>query len=294
MADEWIQVDGAACYNSLTEGYALYESSLEIGGVYAINFTVLNRTLGKLYVDGIDGRSEYVADGEYSIIGTATNTKLSFIGGALSGGVFNGCIDDVEARLIPFITIKDSDGNIVFEQTDSSIVSASGDNIQYDIDWSDLEEGCYKIYFSYASIEYVSDCLNVQLSHGCTILLSWTNDENAFGFDYSLPFIQNLRVKAKIWMPKYTKEKNVFKDSAGNRNILKSETSKEEILTIAEMPEYLHDAIAIGIEHDTLEVDGVVYVNEESEYLPKWRKSSQLAPSEIVIIKDQNLKNSSC
>ncbi len=293
--DEWIQSDGAACYNSLTEGYGMYESTLTVGEIYAINFTLLNRTLGKLIVDGIEGRTEYIADGEYSLIGVATNTKLSFIGGSLSGGVFNGCVDDIETRLIPFITIKDLSGNVVFEQTDDSIVSASGDNIQYNIDWSDYEEGCYKIHFSYASIDYVSDCLSIKLSHGCTLLLSWTNDENAFGFDYSnLAFTQNLRVKAKLWQPKYQKEKNVFTDSAGNRSILKSETAKLELLTVAEMPVYLHDALSIGIEHDTFEVDGQEYVNEESEYTPKWRKSSQLAPVDVLIVKDQNLKNSNC
>ena len=63
---------------------------------------------------------------------------------------------------------------------------------------------------------------------------------------------------------------------------------------IAEMPEYLHDALAIGLEHDDFYVDSEKYTNEETEYLPKWRNSSQLAPSEVVIIKDQNLKNSSC
>jgi hypothetical protein len=295
MANEWIQSDGAACYNSDTPGFVLSRADqLTVGDIYYISFTVSNTTAGKVILDSIDEKPEYTEDGDYEVVGIATSNNLSFIGEEFAG-VFDGCIDDVKTRLIPFITIKDLSDNIIYEQTDDSIVTASGDNIQYNIDWSDYEEGCYKIYFTYASIDYGSDCLSIKLSHGCTILLSWTNDENAFGFDYSnLSFTQNLRVKAKLWMPNYPKRKNVFKDSTGSRSILKSETSKEELLTVAEMPEYLHDALSIGVEHDTLEVDGVEYINEESEYTPKWRKSSQLAPVEVVLIKDQNLKNSMC
>jgi hypothetical protein len=295
MANEWIQSDGAACYNSDTPGFVLSRADqLTVGDIYYISFTVSNTTAGKVILDSIDEKPEYTEDGDYEVVGIATSNNLSFIGEEFAG-VFDGCIDDIKTRLIPFITIKDLSDNIIFEQTDDSIVTASGDNIQYNIDWSDYEEGCYKIYFSYASIDYVSDCLSIKLSHGCTILLSWTNDENAFGLEYDgLNFEPQLRVKAKLWMPNYPKEKDVFKDNIGNRTILKSETSKEELLTISEMPEYLHDALAIGVEHDDFYIDGVKYTNEETEYTPKWRKSSQLAPSELAVIKDQFLRNNNC
>jgi hypothetical protein len=295
MANEWIQSGGASCYNSAIAGFAFSQNGpLEIGKVYSIDFTVLDMTQGKLVLDSIEGKPEYTEDGVYHVVGIALSNTLTFIGDEYQGDVFDGCIDDVGSRFIPFITIKDLEGNVVFEQTDDSIVSASGDNIQYDIDWSEIEEGCYKIYFS-QGIDYVSDCIDLKLTHGCTLLLSWTNNENAFGFNYEeLSFSPQLRVKAKLWQPSYTKEKDVFKDNAGNRTILKSETSKEELLTIGEVPEYIHDAVAIGVEHDNFYVDGVKYTNEETEYTPKWRKSSQLAPSELVIIKDQFLRNNNC
>lgn len=292
MANEWIQSSGAACYDSLTPGFALSQNGvLSAGQLSVVNFTISNMTQGKLILDSIAGKPEYTEDGDYQVIGIATSNNLTFIAGQL-GGTFDGCIDAVSARGIVEITIKDLDGNIISEQSGSS---ASGDNIQYGVDWTEIEEGCYQIHFSDSGIDYISDCITLKLDHDCSILLTWTNNEDAFGFAYSdLSFTQSLRVKAKKWMPNYTKEKNVFKDNAGNRTILKSETSKEELLTIAEMPQYLHDALAIGLEHDDFYIDGVKYTNEETEYTPKWRKSSQLAPSEVVVIKDQLLKNNSC
>jgi hypothetical protein len=296
MANEWIQSDGAACYDSVTPGYALSKDGvLTVGSLCFIQFTISNMTQGKLVLDSISSKPEYTEDGDYTAIGIVTSSNLTFIGEEHVGFVFDGCIDSVSSRLVPLITIKDTEGNTIFEQTDETGVTAFDSNIQYAIDWTDIAEGCYQVYFSALGIDYVSDCINLKLAHDCTILLSWTNDEDAYGFNYSdLAFTQNLRVKAKKWHPSYTKEKNVFKDNAGNRYILKSETSKEEILTISEMPQYLHDALAIGLEHDDFYIDSVKYTNEETEYSPKWRNSSQLAPSEVVVIKDQLLKNNNC
>jgi hypothetical protein len=296
MANEWIQSSGAACYNTATPGYAFYKTGvLEAGKLAHVKFTILNMTQGTMVLDSIAGKPEYTEDGEYEVVGVATSSNLSFIGESLYGSVFNGCIDEVEARIIPFYTIKDTDGNSVFTLDDDTGVTASDGNIQYSIDWSAIADGCYQIWFTDASIDYVSDCLTVKESHPCTILLSWTNEDNAYSFIYDgLTFEPKLRVEAKKWHPKYSKEKDVFKDNAGNRTILKSETSKEEILSISEVPEYIHDALSIGLEHDFFYVDGQEYTNEEEEYTPKWRKSSSFAPVEITVIKDQLLKNNNC
>jgi hypothetical protein len=295
MANEWIYSDGAACYNSDDAGFAIATNQvLEIGKLSVIEFTISNMTQGKLVLDSLYGKPEYTEDGDYQAIGVAISNNLTFIGEAHIGGTFDGCIDDVTSRQVPFITIKDTDGNIVFEQVDESIVTASGDNIQYDIDWTEIEEGCYQIYFSYG-LDYVSDCISLQLDHGCTLLLTWTNDDNAYGINYEdLNMTHSMRVKAKLWKPGYAKEKSIFKDNAGNRTIIRSDTSKENILTISEMPEYMHDALAIGLEHDNFYIDGIRHTNDEEEYTPQWRKSSQLAPVEVTMAKDQILRNSNC
>jgi len=294
MANEWIQSDGAACYNTSVPGFVISQTGLTVGSLFSIEFTISNMTQGKLVVDSLDSKPEYTEDGQYTAVGIATASNINFIGDLFMGATFDGCIDAVSYRLIPLITIKDLAGNVVYQQVDNTGVTASNNNIQYQIDWSEIEEGCYQIYFSHG-IDYVSDCIELKLTHGCTLLLSWTNDDNAFGFNYEdLNFTPQLRVKAKLWQPSYSKEKNVFKDNAGNRTILRSETSKEELLTVGEVPEYIHDALAIGVEHDDFYIDGAKYTNEETEYTPKWRKSSQLSPVEVTVVKDQFLRNNNC
>jgi hypothetical protein len=294
----WQWADGSVAHINETGLQPLEQLGiLEIGKFYKITFTI--GTTDEDEGGGVEittfGSTQYEEFTTHTVIGEALSEDLIFTPFYGDGGQNFITLDDIEVVEIPAYSIEDTDGNEVFLLPDLTGVTVSGDIIQYEIDWSDIDDGCYQIHITDGVIEYVSDCLSVKLTHDCSILLSWTNDESAYGFDYSnLGFTPKLRVEAKKWHPNYPKEKNVFKDNAGNRTILKSETSKEEILTISEMPEYLHDALAIGLEHDSFMIDGVEYTNEETEYTPKWRKSSQLAPSEVVVIKDQFLRNNSC
>jgi hypothetical protein len=253
-------------------------------------------TGGKLVLDSIEGKPEYTEDGDYTVVGIATSSNLTFIGEDLTGNVFDGCISRVGARKIPYYSIEDINGNTVFTLSDDTGVTASGNNIQYQIDWTETADGCYKIVFTDGIIDYESDLFTLKTSHNCSIQLTWTNNENAYGFEFeTLLFTPSLRVAGRKWHPDYPKEKEVFKDSIGNRTIIRSDTSKVEILLINEVPEYVHDAIAIGIEHDTFKINAMDYVVEDSSYTPKWRKSSNLAPSEIEVIKkNQNLVNENC
>lgn len=300
--NEWVASSGKACYVSLVEGYAISQSGiLTIGKLYSVSVTISGMTKGKLVLDSLVGKPEFTEDGVYSVVGIAEIADLVFIGAKSIIDVFDGCIDDVGARLAPMYQIIDQiidgNGNIVFTQVDETGITGSSDNIQYEIDWSGLAEGCYRIRFNDGiSTYFESDCITLKESHDCTLKLTWTNNENAYGFDYTnLQFIQTLRVEGKKWQPKYPKEKEVFKDSVGNRMILRSDTTKTELLTVNEIPAYLHDALSIGVEHDVFKIDDVEYVNEESEYGPKWRKSSPLASVEVEVIKkDQDLTNENC
>ena len=131
----------------------------------------------------------------------------------------------------------------------------------------------------------------------CTHLLSWTNNNDAFGFNYSgLTFIQYVRLKAKLWKSSYDKtEKVVFTDSQGNKIMLHSKAFKKYIFSLEEIPEYLHDAISLAVDHQTLTIDGVLYSNAEESYEPNWRNSAMLAPAEIEVYETpQQLENSLC
>jgi hypothetical protein len=291
----WTQGDNKVCYSG-SAGVALTQPGvLTVGNSYHITFTISNMTQGKLILDSLEGKPEYYVDGEdITAFGVASSPDLTFIGEEYLGGIFDGCLDAIASRYTPTFTIKDTDGNTVLTSGDDN-VGIAGTTIQYLVDWTTLDDGVYKIHFTDGGLEYVSDCFHVVTEHDCTKLLTWTNDDNAYGFDYSADFIQSLRVRAKKWHPPYKKNKEVFEDSQGNISILRSSSKKIELLTISEMPEYLHDALAIGVDHDSFSIDGIPYVVEETEYTPKWRNSSQLAPVEVEVIKKtQNLVNENC
>lgn len=159
----------------------------------------------------------------------------------------------------------------------------------------------------YKAPVFETECFKLEDASSCTcatILMTWTNDENAFGFDYeNFTFVQKMRFCAKLYQPHYTKDdKDTYRDSAGNRTLLYSSTTKIERLKITPLPEYMHDALSIGIEHDTVRIgttlspdDTVEYVNDEDDYEPRWENQSLLAPITLEMIKDdQNLVNSNC
>ena len=61
------------------------------------------------------------------------------------------------------------------------------------------------------------------------------------------------------------------------------------------MPEYLHDALSIMIDHTDIKLDGVDIIVQESDYEPNWRNSSLLASVAIAVEeKTQNLINRNC
>lgn len=207
-------------------------------------------------------------------------------------------LDNVSVQAVSSVVygIKNLNDVVIKSISDGTGVTYYQDIVSIEVDWSDVADGCYRLFVTDSGITYQSECFR-RGSFDCTKLLTWTNNENAYGFIYDgTTFQHELRVKSKLWKAKYPKDKKeVFVDSAGNRKILTSRTKKEELLTVEEMPTYLHDAFSIGLEHDNFYIDGVKYINEETDYDPAWRNSSLLAPVEVTVTKDsQDLSNSYC
>jgi hypothetical protein len=202
------------------------------------------------------------------------------------------------------IKITTLDGDLLYASIDESAITEYSSYAKIEIDWATFipsYTGCLRIWVKQSHQTwdqgYKSQAINLQTTHTGTVLLSWQNNEAVFGFDYSnTDFTQYLRVKGRLWHPKFPKDrKDVFVDSAGKRRILYSRTKEEMTLDISEIPDYLHRALSIALEHDEFYVDGVGYINEENDYSPSWRKTSRLAPVEIIVVEDElNLTNAYC
>ena len=165
----------------------------------------------------------------------------------------------------------------------------------------------FNIYFDdiilmeYDDTVRCSQLFNIQVEHPCTLNLQWWNEKNAFGFGYEsvilinyykTHFFQSLRVAAKLRSPKYPSERVIYKDSKGERQMVYADREKTIELVIEDQPEYIHNAIAVALSHDTFTVDGVEYVSVEEAYQPANRKSSVLASVIVELTKKvQNLIN---
>lgn len=298
MANEWIQSEGGACYDSVSEGFTLSQEDIFTPGqIYYVKISVTNMTQGSLTLYGLVDPPVVTEDGDYEYIKEASFTDLVLYPGTFGAGVFDGCVDNIEANLVPTYTIKMLNGTTVFTMTGDTGVTADGDYIQYQIDWTDLEEGCYYIEFSDGILTYQSYCFSVKLLHSCSLQLEWTNDQDGFGFNYTgLSFTQTLRVDGKLWKPRYPNEdKNIHEFSNGRGKITNVRVYKEYTLNVHESPEYIHDAIAVGLNHDTFLTNNINMLFVEEETTPNWRNSSNLAPISITLRRnDQDLLNSNC
>lgn len=296
MANEWAYSSGAACYDDAGAFSLVQTGVMDIGKLYSLSFTISNQTQGKLSVPTIENGLEYSEDGTYIITGLATYDDLVFLPSIFGAGMFDGCIDIVELREIPFYSIVDCNDNVVFTLDDETGVTAANGFVQYNIGWSDLDEGIYYLKFTDSSLEYQSDCFDVKLTHSCTKQITYNCNENAFNFNYSdLSFTQSLRIRANLWKPKFKAlSKDVYEYSTGDLEITYVTKAKEFIFTTEELPEYIHDALSLALDSDNFFIDGVRHVFADDETSPSWRNSSNLAPLEVNLRKAQNLRNVNC
>lgn len=299
MANEWIQSDGRACYNTASPGFPLVQQNdLIPGDYYFIKISVQGMSQGKLILQGLENSPEITEDGDYEFIRKAIYTDIIIYPATYMGVVFNGCIDNIEASRVPTYTIKSVvDDSIVYTMNSSAGITADRLYIQFELDWAELPAGCYYIELEDGPLIYKSECFSLAESHTCTIVIDWNNDQDAFGFDFSgLSFNPQLRLSGKTRNRSYpTKDKNVFDFSNGRAKITNVRITPEIEVAIHEAPEYIHDAISIALNSDSVALNDRDIVYEEDEYTPVWRNTSNLAPAVFRVRQiDDDLLNSNC
>lgn len=141
-------------------------------------------------------------------------------------------------------------------------------------------------------------CYNLATTHSCTKLLKWRNDDDAFGINYTAfqAVWHHMRVNAVLKTPSYPQEQEDYVDSGGTGSMLYFSSRKAKELFIDDIPEYMHDAIAIGKGHDEFFIDGVEYICEKA-YEPEWDEVPLLKTAKsrfLVYKKTQNNKNKLC
>lgn len=142
-----------------------------------------------------------------------------------------------------------------------------------------------------------SEPFYMQTNPTCTKLLSWQNDENGLGLpwgEFASTGTLNIRAEAQLRNPRYPAESERYMDSAGIRNLIYAKSEKEWELVINDMPEYMHDALRIGILHDHFYIDNVEYIVSEGDYEPEWSNYPTMNLAKVrlkVKKKEENLLN---
>lgn len=292
----WSSVNITAYYNGETPATMLYQSNVIEAQKYyfiEINVTV---TDGQLQINGFDDIISINSTGNYTFYSKAVTNTIALVPSVYLGKMFIGSIEIVQMYELPTYEIREKGTDtLVYTFDGIGAVATSGYSVA-EIDWTGLD-GCYYLKLNASGIDYYTKTLRITTNTDCTVLLSWTNNDNAFGFEFvNTTFNPIWRGVAKVWKANYEADKNeYYTDSKGTRIALYVRSVKKKLLTINEVPEYVHDALRLAVKSDTLFIDGSQYVVEDADYQPSWRNSSENAPVELEIIPyTQNTINSNC
>lgn len=201
-------------------------------------------------------------------------------------------------------TITNFDTNLTFilynaSQTESQIIGTATGNGVFSFDftpdpdiefvlleWDDTEAALGSDFGIFIREEclsnYCSECLNSVDDLECLdghLVIHYYNDENAFGLNYStMQLAPTLIIEGGLF-PSDTvnNDESLFNSSDGRKFLHYVNQRKTMQIITRVMPEYMHDALALALEHDHFFINGVEYVKAESDYVPNWKDESLLA-----------------
>lgn len=251
----WTWVTGRARLENPQSGTFRQTVVLQGGNTYELNYDVESSM--RLLVDLNQGAGPQVIQDSNGIIGAAPTATIDV--SALSGPV----------------TV-----DIYFTRTPATAANTFLDNVSL------LQVGIGQ--------NLISHCIDLQTSHGCTMLLVGENNDNAFGFIFQGGFKLTQRVYGKIRPLSYPEENETFVFSDASRQLMYARSEKEYTVIIGDAAEHVHDNIRLIRLTDTFTIDGSDYV-ASGDYSLKVRKTSDRMQADFSIRDKQGLSaNYSC
>jgi len=130
---------------------------------------------------------------------------------------------------------------------------------------------------------FISRCIRYKESFPCTSFITATNTDDAFGFNFfDTGFALQQRLPVKGINPTYPQDSSDYLFSKGSKRKNFSQSEKVWILVIAEVPEWLHDAIRLMRASQTFRIGEpstntfTDYFCPQGDYIPEWKKTGQL------------------
>ncbi|RPD50062.1 hypothetical protein DNI29_04495 [Hymenobacter sediminis] len=143
------------------------------------------------------------------------------------------------------------------------------DTYQVALPLSGVARGCYTVELSATDPELpgalaVSEPVEVASAHADTLLLSYRNFDNAFGVNYTAGIVHRLRLRARFFERRVESEKEVLRQSDDSLVLLSAKARRKVTLTTFLLPDWLHEKIAVALDHDYVTIDGLEIVAEEA------------------------------
>lgn len=224
----------------------------------------------------------------YIITGTLVSTSGSSNFAWSIGNTYEGTLFPVVSGLGDFSQSFEYTGDILYEtiyieNTNAPVI----DNLELK-----LSEECAE--------EYCSECFSLEDEQCCSgeyLTLQWTNNDDGFGFNYtSMPLVHSLTIKGGLRNADYPYDEDYFNTSSGRFFPVYVDAVKTQEMWVERIPEYIHDALRLGVVHDEFTINGQTYSKAEGGYSPDWdTPNSFLAPVIVKVRKrTQNTKNVNC
>ena len=99
----------------------------------------------------------------------------------------------------------------------------------------------------------ISNCFQI-VSEKYTSVLSFTGEEDSFGYVYCVGCENRIRLPLYLSQPQLSDTENVYLRSDGSRKLLSSVTSKSYQGRVDFIPFNVHEKIKIALSHDTVEI----------------------------------------
>lgn len=165
-------------------------------------------------------------------------------------------------------------------------------------------DGCFQL----ALIANITDPATVLLSNcftrACrdcyTSVLKYTNEEDAFDFNYcniANP-VNRVRLPFFFQQPQFSDDETIYVKSDGSIKMLKSVTKKEYQVSTEHFPEYIHEKLKVALSHDFTAISSGTYngnFRKSGSYEIEWTDNICIAPAKFkALVSPYAVRNSNC
>lgn len=134
--------------------------------------------------------------------------------------------------------------------------------------------GCHTVRVSVTDPDFgpavaVSEPLDIAVTHRDTVLVQYRNFDNAFGLNYTAGISSRLRARGSFFGQDNPAQKTTLRESTGKLTLLEASIQRRITLKVYQLPDWLHEKLAVAFCHDYVRVNGLKGIaGEDYSYPP--------------------------